>query len=182
MARVVADGIDRRVGSPFSLPGAVLESLRTGRPLAQYDADVLRRPYSTFALRFGVDDAPFLGEGFSLSQGSGDLLHRSFRTASVHVVLRRAEDYTLDLRLSGREGQRLEVAVNTAAIGVCPLERQARECRLEIPAGRLTADGLTTLSLRVSSADAPVADAATYGLWLRPRRLAEASPTVTPQP
>lgn len=182
MARVVTDGIDRRVGSPFSLPGALIDSLRAGQPLASYDADVLRRPYSTFALRFGVDDAPFLGDGFSLPQGTGDLLHRSFRAASVRVVLRRAEEYTLDLRLGGREGQRLDVEVNGAAIGSCPLERPVRQCRLDVPAGSLSSDGVTVLAFGVSGAGAPLTDAGLYGLSLRPRRsVAELAP-VRPKP
>jgi hypothetical protein len=171
--------VARSIGSPFSLPGAALESWSTGGRIADYDAAIFRRPYSTFVLRFGDGDIPFLRAGFSLPQGTGDGLHRSVRDATLVVPLQRPLAYTLGLRLRGREDHTLRVEVNGGTALLCPLERAVRDCELEVPESWLLA-GENVIRLRVDSAGSPLpSDVQLHGFWLKPRQGA-ASP-VAPQ-
>jgi len=170
MTRVVVDRVARSIGSPFSLPGAALESLSTGGRIADYDASIFRRPYSTFVLRFGEDDIPFLRDGFSLPQGTGDGLHRSTRDGRLVVPLQRPAPYTLGLRLRGREDHTLRVEVNGGSALSCPLERAVRDCELEVPESWLRA-GDNVIRLRVDSTGSPLpSDVQLHGFWLKPRR------------
>ena len=166
MARVVADQVSRSIGSPFSLPGAIAFALSSGEKVADYDASIFRRPYSTFVLRFGLDDAPFLREGFSLPQETGDFLHRTARAGRLEVPIREARDYGMSLRLRGADGQSLRIDINGTPTGSCPLERELRTC--EVSAGHLRA-GPNTFLLRVQAAGGQVEPAQLHELRLEPR-------------
>ncbi|MBX7185753.1 MAG: hypothetical protein K1Y01_11470 [Vicinamibacteria bacterium] len=174
MTRVVVDRIARSIGSPFSLPGAVIESWSSGRRIADYDAALFRRPYSTFVLRFGDGDLPFLGDGFSLPQGTGDGLHRSTRDGTVVVPLQKAAAYTLGLRLRGREDHVLRVEINGAATLACPLERELKDCEVDVSESWLRA-GDNVIRLRADPGGSPLpSDVQLHAFWLKPRRGAEA--------
>lgn len=182
MARVVVDQVARGIGSPFSLPGAVIESARSGQALADYDVSIFRKPFSTLRLRFGLDDQPFLGTGFSLSQGTGDSLHRTTRDGWLRLPLGQARDYVFGFALRGREGQVLAVEVNGVPAGSCPLERRPRDCEVEIPAARLM-DGENAVHLEVQAARAHlVSDAQLHAFWMRPRTVSEPAAPASPRP
>ena len=167
---MVADQTSRGIGSPFSLPGALIESARTGRKIADYDAAIFRRPFSMFFLRFGDDDVPFLRAGFSLPQGTGDFLHRTTRDGWLEAPLQGAQDYVLGVRLRGREGESLLIEVNRTLVGSCPLARELKDCELDVPAARLRA-GENEIQLQVQSSGSPqTSDAQVHAFWLKPRR------------
>ncbi len=134
MAHVAIDEVSRAVGSPFSLPGAFLDGIRTGQPLAAYDGAPFRRPYSTFVLRFGDGDIPFLGPGFSAPRGTGDGLHRSTRDGRLVAPLQRPADYLVRIRASGHPGLRLILEINGFALGSCALGWTADDCEAQAPA------------------------------------------------
>ncbi len=167
MTRVVADELGRGIGSPLSLPGAIVDSVRTGQSLRDYEASVLSRSYSTFVLRFGDDDLIYLKHGFSVAQGTGDFLHRTTADGTVEVSLFRAEDYRLGIRLRGHEEQVLEIEVNGAPAGSCPMARDLEECEITIPAGRLR-PGPNTFRLKVRFPSLPESDVQLHAFVLKP--------------
>ena len=170
MAGVAGDQISRNIGSPLALPGSIVNSVLSGQPIADYDKAVFRRPFSTFVLRFGDGDIPFLREGFSIARWSGDARHRSTRDGRLVVPLHRAEDYVLGLRARAPEGGTLLLLVNSISVGSCPLGALAQDCELEVPAGYLR-PGNNEVRLRVpenGGTVAPEADLTSF--WLKPRR------------
>jgi hypothetical protein len=168
MAHVAADQLSRAVGSPFSLPGAIVEWAGTGRALPEYDAAILRRPHSSLVLRFGDGDIPFLGRGFSVPKGTGDGLHRSAREGHLRVPLHRAVDYVIGIRARGATGQSVRIEVNGFAVGSCPLSRVMEACSLDVPASALRA-GENEIRLRVEAdAGAMLEDADLMSFWLKP--------------
>ncbi len=176
MARVAADQIDRRVGSPFAVPGAFWESVKSGEPLTEYEGAMFRRPVSRFALRFGEGDLPFLGRGFSVPQGQGLDLHRSTRDGEIRVPLHRAEDYVAMLDLSGSEGQSVVVEINGRVGFECPTAQAPHRCEAQI-GGALFRAGLNGIRFRVEPVNPRTRDARFYSLELLPRRVAsEADP------
>jgi hypothetical protein len=170
MARVAADEVSRAVGSPLALPGSVVNRLLSGRPVKDYEAAIFRRPYSTFVLRFGEGDLPFLGGGFSIARGSGDALHRSTRDGLLLVPLQGAADYTLGLRAGGWAGEAVTLEVNGITVASCPLQRIAQDCEREVPAARLR-PGPNAVRLRLEPATAPGDhEVDLVSISLRPRR------------
>ncbi len=170
MAHVAIDGVSRAIGSPFSLPGALIESARLHQSIADYDASIFRRPYSVFVLRFGNGDIPFLHGGFSLPKGTGDALHRSTRDGRLIVPLHRAEDYTIGFRGQGKEGQVLNFEVNEEVVGSCPLTSQVQDCECDVPAHRLR-PGVNEIRLRVEADTAATREEANLmSFWMKPRR------------
>jgi hypothetical protein len=182
MARIVVDQISQGIGSPFSLPGALIDTARSGKSLADYEAATFRRPYSTFRLRLGEDDGPFLSDGFSLPQGTGDFLHRTAREARLRVPLREPRDYILGMMLRGREDQALAIEINGSAVGSCPLSRELRECAVGVPKGVLRAgENLVHILVGPSNVPAPI-EAQVHSFWMRPKPHADETPAPAPRP
>lgn len=169
MAHVAADEVGRSVGSPFSLPGAVIEGVLSGQAVADYDAAIFRRPYSSLVLRLGDGDIPFLGPGFSVPRGTGDGLHRSTRDGRLVVPLRQARDYRLGIRAQGPPRHQLAVEVNGMPVGSCPLSRADETCELDIPAHALR-PGPNEIRLRARAEEGVLLeDADILSLSMRPR-------------
>jgi hypothetical protein len=169
MARVAADLVDRRVGSPFALPGALVESVKNGQPLTEYEQSLFRQPFSRFTLRFGDGDLPYLGKGFSVPQSRGDDLHRSTRDGRILVNLHRAEDYQLALQVAGGEWETLMVEINGRVALNCPLTEQARRCEGPVDSS-LFRNGDNEIRARVEPVDPRTRDARLYAIDLTPRR------------
>jgi hypothetical protein len=171
MTRVAADLISRGAGSPLALPGALAESLQSGKPLAEYETSKLRRVFSALTVRFGEDDIPFLKAGFSVPQGQGEGLHRSIREARLEVALHRAEDYRVALDVAGMEGQRLRIAVNDIVVAECVLTPQRGRCEALVPSRAVQA-GVNNIAIRVEPVRHDREKARLYTLWLIPERSA----------
>ena len=154
MVRVAAEQVSRAVGSPLALPGSAINTLLSGQPLRDYESAIFRRPYSTFVLRFGHEDLPFLGEGFSIARGSGDALHRSTRDGRILAPLHRAVDYEVRIRAFGWDGEAVVLEVNGVPVTSCPLTRVVQDCQRDLPAVRLRA-GINELRLRLEPPGAP---------------------------
>ena len=169
MAHVAVDEVSRALGSPFSIPGALIESARTGGPLSDYDASIFRRPYSVFVLRLGDGDIPFLGPGFSVPRGTGDGLHRSTRDGRLRVPLHRAEDYVIGIKVRGVPGQAAILEVNGVRVGSCSLSREVQECERDVPARALRA-GENEIRMQVTAeAGVRIEDADLIFVWLKPQ-------------
>ena len=169
MARVSADLLDRNIGSPFAGPGALWESLRNGQPLTEYESAMFRREASRFTDRFGDGDLAVLRTGFSVPQSQGDDLHRSTRDGLIEVLLNRAEDYVIRLRVAGSEGETLKVAINGHTAFDCPLVQPASRCENPAPAGLLLA-GRNEIRFHVEPLTPRTRDARLYSLELIPKR------------
>jgi hypothetical protein len=65
MGAGAAGMVDRSVGSPFSLPGALLAKLLHGTPIRDYEASFAERRHARFLVRMGVDDSLYLEGGWS---------------------------------------------------------------------------------------------------------------------
>lgn len=170
MSRAVADGIEQRLGSPFGLPGAVIESARTREPLSEYEASRARRVFSTFILRFGVDDAPYLRSGFSLPLGEGQDTHRAVASGVIAADLRDSVDYELHLVQRAHvlnRADEVHVTFGAASIGSCPLRDEAEECVLLIPRQQVR-PSLNEVRLEVVTRESKQR-ALVYSLVLRPR-------------
>lgn len=64
-ARGVANELDARIGSPFSLPAALYRRAFQGLPLTAFEGTYLDRRFSTLSIRMGQDDRLFLDDGWS---------------------------------------------------------------------------------------------------------------------
>ncbi|MBK5257209.1 MAG: hypothetical protein JJE39_14370 [Vicinamibacteria bacterium] len=169
MARVATDEVSRAVGSPFSLPGALIEWARTGRPLSDLDASIFRRPYSVFILRFGDGDIPFLRGGFSVPRGTGEDLHRATRDGRLVVPLHRAVDYWIGIRARGVPGQAVRLEINGLEVEPCPLSRATAECEREVPEGAMRA-GDNEIRLRAEAGPGQAVEEVDFlSFWLKPR-------------
>ena len=169
MARVSADLVDRRVGSPFAIPGALVESVRNGQPLKEYESALFRRTFSRFTLRFGDGDLPYLGKGFSVPQSQGDDLHRSTRDGRIAMALHRPEDYVVVLQVAGNEGQTLVLEINDRVALNCPLTQQPKRCE-GIVGSPLFREGRNEIRARVEPVNPATRDARLYSIELTPRR------------
>ncbi len=171
MTRVAADLISRGTGSPLALPGALAESIQTGKPLAEYENSKFRRVFSTLTVRFGEDDIPFLKRGFSVPQGQGEGLHRSVREARMEVALHRAEDYRIALVTAGLPGQTLRITVNDVEVAVCGLAAQPNVCE-GVASSRAVRTGVNEVEIRVEPVRHDREKARLYTLRLTPERSA----------
>jgi hypothetical protein len=180
MSRVGADIVDRNVGSPFSLPGALIESLTKRQPVTEYEGGLFRRTFSRFTLRFGDGDIPYLRSGFSVPQSQGDDLHRSTRDGRISVPLHRAEDYVMVFEVAGSEGQTLIVEVNGRPALACALAQQRAACEGRT-ASSLLRDGRNEIRFHVEPVTPRTRDARLYAMSLTPRRNAVEVPTSPPE-
>lgn len=168
MAHVAIDQVERTMGSPFALPGAIIESLRSGSSIADYDAAIFRRPYSTLVLRLGDGDIPFLRDGWSLPKGTGDGQYRSTHDGSLRIPLQRAVDYVVGVNARNIQNQSLHIEVNGVLVTECTLTSAMSTCEAEVSASRLKA-GINDVRLRVVSAGGgPVQEGDVRGFWMRP--------------
>jgi hypothetical protein len=182
MARVSADLVDRSVGSPFGIPGALVESVKNGQPLPEYESALFRGTFSRFTLRFGDGDLPYLGKGFSVPQSQGDDLHRSTRDGRIAVALHRAEDYVVALQVAGDEGQTLVLEINGRVALNCPLTPQPERC-LGVVGSPFFREGRNEIRARVEPVNPRTHDARLYSIDLTPRRnVVESKASATPDP
>ncbi len=100
MGHAAVSQVDRALGSPFSLPGALAERVASGRALADYESLFMERPFARWTIRMGLDDRLFLEDGWSAPQHVDGVSFRSLSgvSAGLAVALHRPLDYRLTLR------------------------------------------------------------------------------------
>src|SRR5262245_47325666 len=175
MGRSAVSQVDRAIGSPFSLPAAAYEWLRTGRPPADYESLFMERRHSRWSIRMGLDDRIFLEDGWSQPK---QLLGASCRTvvgenAGVVVPLHRPAACSLGARLALGEGlapgEAVRVLVNQRPVGGWQVAPGGWEdLTLEVPAEALRAGRNL---VRIRRGDGSGAELAVAGLWLEPAAL-----------
>jgi hypothetical protein len=165
MGQGVVSVVDRMVGSPFSLPGALLEWLRSGRSPADYESLFMRRPHARWTLRMGEGDRLFLEDGWSAPFTEGDTSYRAVvrESAGLVVPLHRPAPYQVGLRWRGSRPLRGRVLVNGHVLGSCDVPITLSDCTLDVPAAQLR-PGRNDLRLRpLGEGELQVA-----GAWLEP--------------
>jgi hypothetical protein len=171
MGRGAVSMVDRAIGPPFSLPGSLLEWLRSGRHPSDYESLFMERRHSRWSIRMGLDDRIFLEDGWSepkqvLGAPCRALLGEG---AGVVVPLHRARPYRLGARLFVPGGPPprvgVRVLVNQRHVGGWSLEGgEWRDASLEVPADALRPG---RNQVRIRREGAPV-ELAVAGLWLDP--------------
>jgi hypothetical protein len=176
MGHAAVSQIDRALGSPFSLPGALVERAASGRALADYESLFMQRPFSRWTIRMGLDDRLFLEDGWSAPARRGEASYRSLLGASagLAVALHRPLDYRLTLRAAvlgdaGAAGAaaRVRAVVNQQALDACDFGPDWSECETLLPA-RVLRGGRNLLRLRLVALS-PGARLAVAGASLEPR-------------
>jgi hypothetical protein len=172
MGRGAVSLVDRAVGSPFSLPGSLLEWLRSGRSPADYESLFMERRHSRWSVRMGLDDRIFLDDGWSEPR---EALGSPCRVmlgegAGVVVPLHRAGAYRFGgrlVRLADAGPVTVSVLVNQRPAGGWAVGgAEWGDFSLELPA-ELLRPGRNLLRLRSAAAPGQIAVA---GLWLEPLR------------
>lgn len=168
MGRGVVAEIDRAVGSPFSLPGALALWWRSGRRPADYESLYATRPHARWSVRMGVDDRVFLDDGWGapLSDGASSFRCLEGRSAGVVVPLHQAAAYRLGLRLRAEPGARVQPVVNGRPVAEWDVGPEWADHEADV-AEALLRPGRNDLRLRLLGAQARLCVA---GAWLERSR------------
>ena len=139
MGTAAVSAVDRGLGSPFSLPGALATWLRTGRPLAEYESLYMNRPFARWTVRMGDGDRLFLEDGWgALETDDGVAFRRVVReSAGLVAPLHRPAVYRLGVRWRSAGSLRARVIVNDVILGSSSLSPEFRDSTLEVPAACL---------------------------------------------
>ncbi len=175
MGHAAVSQIDRALGSPFSLPGALAERLASGRALADYESLFMDRPFARWTIRMGLDERLFLEDGWTAPLRLGAVSYRSLvgSSAGVAVALHRPLDYRLTLRAAAlpttpteaHARLRVRLMVNARPGPQLDLDQNWNDVVVELPAASLRA-GKNLLRLRASEGDG--ARLAVAGMSLEP--------------
>jgi hypothetical protein len=165
MGRAAVSAVHHVVGSPFSLPGALLAWLRTGRAPADYESLYMRRPHARWTLRMGEGDRLFLEDGWGPPRAEEGTAFRSIVRESAGLVapLHQAAPYVVGVRWRSSAPLRGRVVVNGQVVGSCELLPGFQDCTFDVPESHLVA-GRNFVRLRVVGEG--VVDVA--GAWLEP--------------
>jgi hypothetical protein len=178
MARGAASVVDRTIGSPFSLPGAVLEWTRSGRAPADYESLYMERRHARWAVRMGLDERLFLEDGWTPLTELLGVPCRYLATAGGGFVLplHRPLGYRIGARVALAAGAapdlRLRVIVNQRPAGSFPVTADWSDQSVEVPAESLR-PGRNLVRLRLAGAEGDRV-VAVAGLWAEPLSAGEA--------
>ena len=170
MGRGASGVVDRRLGSPFSLPAALWERIRRGRALSDYESLFTERPFSRWSVRFGIDERIFLEDGWSEAREADGVLYRSVEgeSAGFIVPLHRSVSYRIGIRARAPAGTptAVRLIVNQRPVGVAPIEPSWGDHEIPVGASFLR-PGRNFLRLRVlDNAGARAIDVS--GAWMTP--------------
>ncbi len=173
MGHAVVSQVDRALGSPFSLPAALVDRLRRGVPLAAWESRYSQRPYSRWSVRMGLDERLFLEDGWSAPEDREGTPARRLTGASAGLVVPlhqpRETRFGLRLRLvpgSGAAPARVRVLVNQRVAGSLEAGPAWADAELLVPAD-FWRPGRNAVRLRLLDEGTSVSVA---GLWLEPAR------------
>jgi hypothetical protein len=170
MGRGASGVIDRSIGSPFSLPGALWERIRRGRALTDYESLFTERPFSRWSVRFGIDERIFLEDGWSEAREADGVLYRSVEgeSAGFIVPLHRSVSYRLGIRARARAGTTtaVRIIVNQRPAGVVQIEPSWGDHEISVSASFLR-PGRNFVRLRILG-DAGAGAIDVSGAWMTP--------------
>jgi hypothetical protein len=171
MGHSVVSVVDRAVGSPFALPGALVEWGLAGVPPRDYEALFAERPHARFAVRMGEDDRLYLFGPWSGPRSiSGEIGRIATDLVGVVAPIHRSEAYTLGLRgLAPTGAASLRALVNGRALGTRAFGAPWTDAEWDVP-GEALHPGRNLVELRPLGGAIAVA-----GVWLEPGPL-EARP------
>ena len=171
MGRSVVGQIDRAVGSPFSLPGSLIEWWRSGRPLADYESLYMQRPYNRWTIRMGDDDRIFLEDGWSEPRDADGTNTRRLRAGSAGLVapLHGDRAYRLGarVRLQGASSGRLRVLMNDKVLGSWDLTDAFADYEVTVPLEAVR-PGRNALRFRRPGEGPWEGEIAVAGVWAEP--------------
>jgi hypothetical protein len=162
--------VDRAIGSPFALPGALVEWARSGRRPSDFEARDTERRHARWVVRMGLDERMYLEDGWSAPrQVEGTPARALTGAAAAFVVpLHRAIDSRFGVRLAaeGTEPARVRVFVNDRPCGVLLAGSAWADVETDVPAALLRA-GRNFVRLRVLD-DGAEGRVVVAGAWLAP--------------
>jgi hypothetical protein len=149
MGMAVVSSVDRSIGSPFSLPGALATWLRSGRAPADYESTYMTRPYARWTFRVGDGDRLFLEDGWGPPELEGDVAFRRVVRDSAGLVapLHHPAAYGLGIRWRSQGSLRARVLVNDCILGSPEVPSVFQDSVLDVPAACLR-PGRNQLRLR----------------------------------
>ena len=139
MGTAVVQTVDRTLGSPFSLPGALAAWLRTGRAPADYESLYMTRPYARWTFRVGDGDRLFLEDGWGPAETENDVAFRRVVRDSAALVapLHRPAEYRLGVRWRATGPLRARVLVNDVILGSSDVGTAFEDAVMSVPAASL---------------------------------------------
>jgi hypothetical protein len=135
MGRGVASGVDRALGSPFSLPASLLDWWRRGVPPPEWESLYMQRRHARWAVRMGLDERLFLEDGWSAVGQDGELRFRRVEAGSAGLVvpLHGPRRYRFGLRARADVAARLRVLVNDRHVGAFDVGPAWADYEVEVP-------------------------------------------------
>jgi len=170
MGRAATAGVDRRLGSPFSLPASLLEWSRSGRAPADWESLYMQRRHARWAIRMGVDERMFLEDGWSAPRDEGGTTARRIEAGSAGIVVPLHAPRTYRLGVRGRSDageQRLRVLLNDRFLGAVDVGPEWADLDVAVPAEAVR-PGRNFLRLRRPGEGPWEAEVAIAGAWLEP--------------
>ncbi len=174
MGHAAVSQIDRALGSPFALPGALWERATTGRALSEYEALFSERPHARWSVRMGLDERLFLEDGWSLLGAHEGVKYRSLvgPSAGFVVALHRPREALFGLRAAAWGARpdapvRVRVIANGQAVAAFDLPASWTDAQALIPEAALRA-GKNLLRVRLVDGPPEAARVAVAGAWLEP--------------
>jgi hypothetical protein len=172
MGHSVVSQVDRAIGSPFSLPAALLEWARTGHRPADYESLFMERRHARWSIRMGEDDRIFLEDGWSAPEHADGASYRSLAASSAGLVvpLHESRDYVLGARLRVVDAPeaRLRVLMNDRVLGVWELRPAASDYEVSVPAEAVR-PGRNALRFKRPGDGPWPGRLAVAGVWLEPK-------------
>ncbi|MGE0452175.1 MAG: hypothetical protein AB7O37_06740 [Vicinamibacteria bacterium] len=168
MGRGVVAEIDRAIGSPFSLPAALVEWWRSGRPPADYESAYTTRPFARWSIRMGADERLFLDDGWGVPLAEDGASFRCLegRAAGLVIPLHQAAASRLGLRLRAEAGARVQPVVNGRPVAEWDVGPAWADLEAAVPEALLR-PGRNELRLRLLESEARLCVA---GAWLERTR------------
>ncbi len=136
MGRAAAAGVDRCVGSPFSLPASLLEWWRSGRSPADWESLYMQRRHARWGIRMGLDERLFLEDGWSAARDEGGIIARRIvgGSAGLVVPLHGPRAYRCGLRVRSEAGeQRLRILLNDRFLGAVDVGSDWMDREVAVP-------------------------------------------------
>ena len=170
MGRGAAAVVDRRVGSPFSLPASLVEWWRSGRSPADWESLYMQRRHARWGVRMGLDERMFLDDGWSAPRDENGTTARRIvgGSAGLVVPLHGPRAYRFGLRVRSEPGElRLRVLLNDRFLGALDVgpDWADREVAIPMDAAR---GGRNFLRLRRPGEGPWEGEIAVAGAWLEP--------------
>jgi len=174
MGRGAAAGVDRAVGSPFSLPASLVEWWRRGRPPSEWETLYMQRRHARWAVRMGLDERLFLEDGWSAPRTEEGVTSRRVMGGSAGLVvpLHEGRSYRFGLRLratGGAQPVRVRVLMNDRFLGALDAGAAWTDPEVVVPA-EVSRPGRNFIRLKRPGDGPWDGELDVAGAWLEPAR------------